>query len=96
MEEYKGFVDYIPLIGGVLSLIGLYAMAIIKGTIDMENGRDTFFSRAIIPNLKKYDRKSGEHQITNEVEFQELLRKIREDNFQKQNSLESEVKGASE
>ena len=49
MNEYKDIIDYVPAFVGILSSAGLYAIAVIKGTIDFDHGKDTIFSRAIIP-----------------------------------------------
>ena len=89
MEEiYQDIINYVnsvaknpfeilPIAAVVTTSLYFYTLARVKGVRDMFVGKDTFFSRAYIPVWNKACRIAGEKQITNEAEFQELLKDCR-------------------
>ena len=69
--------EILPIATGITASLYLYTLAMQKGLNDIFAGKDTFFSRAHLPSWNKSCRIAKEQQITNEAEFQNLLRDYR-------------------
>ena len=75
-------------VGGMASMQA-YLITLAKGVWDTSYGKNTFFSRAIIPIINHVWK---EDNITNESEWQEILR-IKKEERERRSQLESSVKG---
>ena len=72
------------MMGGAVSIC-LYFESKVKGAKDLLKGKDTFFSRALVPALNKYLEKVGKNSVKDEDDFHNLLGEIGEINSKLEN-----------